>query len=127
MNKGNKKKSLRENKNQENIDYKNNKKINHEFKFPKGYLTPEISSDLKHAKVAFRTINGIYHNKSINWDKKMENMKPQIEEFEKYMNKWIKEVVESYKRDPLEVFNSTKKHFNNEDDNNEEEDNNEEN
>ena len=77
--------------------------------------------------MAFRTINGIYHNKSINWDKKMENMKPQIEEFEKYMNKWIKEVVESYKRDPLEVFNSTKKHFNNEDDNNEEEDNNEEN
>ena len=97
---------------------KNNNEI-HEFKFPKGYLTPEISSDLKHAKVAFKTLNGIYHNKSIDWDKKMESMSPQIEEFEKYMNKWVKEVVESYKRNPLEVFNSKRRQINEE----EEEDN----
>lgn len=92
-----------------------NKKIMHEFKFPKGYLTPEISSDLKHAKVAFKTMNGIYHNKAIPWDKKMDNMKPQLEEFEKYMNKWIKEVIESYSRDPQEVFNSTRRHYENND------------
>lgn len=86
------------------------RKFFHEFKFPKGYLTPEISSDLKHAKIAFKTMNGIYYNKSIEWEKKKEAMKPQLEEFEKYMNKWIKEVVESFNREPLDVFNSTKKH-----------------
>ena len=84
----------------------------HEFKFPKGYLTPEISSDLKHAKIAFKTMNGIYYNKSIEWGNKKEYMKPQLEEFEKYMNKWIKEVVESFNREPLDVFNSTKKIYN---------------
>ena len=91
----------------------------HEFKFPKGYLTPEISSDLKHAKVAFKTINGIYHNRNIPWDKKQESIKPQLEEFEKYMNKWIKEVVESYNREPLDVFNSTKRNKDDNDENNE--------
>ena len=89
----------------------NERKPFHEFKFPKGYLTPDISSDLKHAKIAFKTMSGVYYNKSIEWEKKKEYMKPQLEEFEKYMNKWIKEVVESFQREPLEVFNSTKKHI----------------
>ena len=107
-------KEFKENKEQKEDNTKYSyKKMMHEFKFPKGYLTPEISSDLKHAKVAFKTMNGIYHNKMITWDKKMENMKPQLEEFEKYMNKWIKEVIESYNRDPQEVFNSTKRHYEN--------------
>jgi len=98
----------------EEVKTEERKKFFHEFKFPKGYLTPEISSDLKHAKIAFKTMNGIYYNKSIEWEKKKEAMKPQLEEFEKYMNKWVKEVVESFNREPLDVFNSTKKHYNKE-------------
>lgn len=39
----------------------------------------------------------------------MESMSPQIEEFEKYMTKWIKDVVNSYKRNPLDVYNSKRK------------------